>query len=177
MRLPKLERLLLDCDINLELEPLLQAIGFRTESALRVGVNHRNDTEILKWARRHRCILLCHDRYRDKETKIELYPEVYRNGGKIIQICGGPEQHPLTSLGKILAHREEWLMFFKENSGVVALTKDSMKKKRARDLYTMVQREFKLQTDPEESLRQRARQRKSGKRKVKLSPSDQVPLL
>lgn len=177
MRLPKLERLLLDCDINLELEPLLQAIGFRTESALRIGVNNRDDTEILKWARRHRCILVCHDRHRDRRTRIELYPEVYRNGGKIIEICGGPEQHPLTSLGKILAHREDWLAFFDDSSGVVSLTKDGMKKKRARDLYVMVQREFKLQTDPEETLRERTRQRKGGKRKAKLSPSDQALLL
>ncbi len=117
--LPKLERLLLDGDVNAYLERYLTAIGFDVVFATRVDVDIRDDTEVLKWARRHRRIMVCHDKFRDGQTRMKLYREVYDNGGRIIRIGGKPDQHPLTSLGKIVVHRQDWMDFFSENVGMV----------------------------------------------------------
>ena len=153
-RLPSLERLLLDADVNVELEPLLRAIGFRPEFALRVGVNIRSDVDVLRWARRRRYILVCHDKFKDRQTRIELYPELYRRGGKIIQIGGGPDQDPYTSLGKILLNREKWVEWFKNHDGIVIVherinTRDALK------LYAVVQRKMPLEVSPEQTLKAR----------------------
>jgi len=171
--LPRLERLLLDTDVNVELEPLLQAVGFRTKFALRVGVNVRKDTDILRWARRHRRILVCHDKYRDKETQLELFPELYRNGGRIIRIGGKPGQDIYTSLGKILLHRQEWIKWFKENDGIVTVHQ-SMNTKPAYKLYQLIQGDMELVSDPTGTLRHRKRLTRPRKPRIKQPPVEQT---
>lgn len=171
--MPRLERLLLDTDVNVELEPLLQAVGFRTEFALRVGVDIRKDTAILRWARRHRYILVCHDKYRDKETQLELFPELYHNGGRIIRIGGKPGQDIYASLGKILLHRQEWIEWFKENDGIVTVHQ-SMNKKPAHKLYQLVQGDMELVSDPAGTLRHRKRSTQLRKPRTKQPPLEQT---
>ncbi len=171
-RLPQLERLLLDTDVNVELEPLLHAVGFRTAFAFRVGVNVRKDTDILRWARRQRYILVCHDKYRDKETQLELFPELYHNGGRIIRIGGEPGQDIYTSLGKILLHRQEWIDWFKENDGIVTVHR-SMNTKSAHQLYQLVQGDMKLMSDPAGTLRHRKRLTRPRKPRIKPPPLEQ----
>ena len=173
-RLPRLERLLLDTDVNVELEPLLQAIGFRTEFALRV-VNVRKDTDILRWARRHRYILICHDKHKDKQTQLELFPEIYHNGGKIIRIGGKPSQDIYTSLGKILLHREEWINWFKENDGIVTVHQ-GMTPRPAIKLYQLVQGRMNLEVTPERTLRHRERSTRPRKPIIKQPPPEQQRL-
>lgn len=170
--LPKLERLLLDADVNVELEPLLRAIGFRPKFALQVGVNIRSDVDILRWARRHGSILVCHDKFRDNQTRVELYPELYHRGGKIIQIGGGPDQDPYTSLGKILLSREEWAEWFKNHDGIVTISgQRGMNKKRdALKLYVVVQREMPLEDAPVQTLSSRKPPRQQTKRRQKKEP-------
>lgn len=153
-RLPKLERLLLDTDVNVELEPLLKAVGFRTEFALRVGVNIRKDVDILRWARRYRYILVCHDKYRDKETQLDIYPELFHNGGKIIRLGGKPGEDIYTSLAKILINRKEWVEWFNENDGIVTVHR-SMNTRPAHKLYQLVQGDMELTTDPAKTIRHR----------------------
>lgn len=162
--MPKLERLLLDADVNVELEPLLKAIGFYTQFALRVGVNIRSDLSILRWARRHRYILVCHDKFRDNQTRIELYPELYHRGGRIIQIAGGPEQDPYRSLGKLLLYRDTWVEWFKDHDGIVILSPNQIKLKDAHKLYTVIQKKMPLEIEPVGTLRHRQRITKLGKR-------------
>jgi hypothetical protein len=154
-QLRRLERLLLDADVNVELEPLLSAVGFRTELALRVDVNIRKDVDILRWARRHRYILVCHDKFKDRQTRLELYPEIYHNGGKIIQIGGGPSQDCYTSLGKILLHRSKWREFFSEYDGIVIVHEQGMNKRDANKLYSVIQRKMPLSDEPVKTLRSR----------------------
>jgi hypothetical protein len=153
--LPKLSRLLLDTDINVDLEPLLRAIGFRPEFALRVGANVRNDADILRWARKHRYILVCHDKFKDKQTRLELYPEVYHHGGHIIQIGGGPSQDPYMSLAKILMFMQEWVNWFETNNGIVIVTGQTNKYQDARKLFTFVQGEIALEDSPVQTLKHR----------------------
>lgn len=85
------------------------------------GIDVTNDTRLVRWARRHRRILVRHDTTPDKRTRLELYPEIYKNGGKLICVHGGPQQDPLISLGKILAHLDKWLAFFGANAGGVVV--------------------------------------------------------
>lgn len=113
--MPKLERLLLDADINPELEPLLSAVGFQVEFAPRNDVSIRTDRDVLRLSRKLRRIMVCHDKHKDKSTRQELYTEVYEGGGKIIKISKDSSQEPLLALGKILVQREPWRAFFQEH--------------------------------------------------------------
>lgn len=169
-QVPRLERLLLDADVNVGLEPLLRAVGFRTEFAFRV-VNVRSDRDILQWARRHRYIYVCHDKFGDKQTRLEIYPEIFYHGGKVIQITGGPQQNLYVSLGKLLIHREKWVEWFQSNEGIVTLSMDKMRTQDAHQLYTMVQRTMDLAVDPEATMRRRRIRRQQSER-----PQRQVPL-
>ncbi len=126
-RLPKLERLLLDTDVNANLVRYLRALRFGVLFAAKVKVNTRDDAAIVKWARNHNRILVCHDKYQNREHKIRVFQEIYENGGHVIQIAGGSGQDILTSLGKLLANREKWINFFKENDGVALLHGGGMK--------------------------------------------------
>jgi len=169
-RLPNLERLLLDADVNVELEPLLKAIGFRPTFALHVDVNIRSDTDLLRWARRHRHILVCHDKFKDKQTRLELYPELHRRGGKIIQIGGGPSQDPYKSLGKILLHREKWIGWFTTHDGIAIVHEQGWTPRDAHKLYTIVQKEMPLEVTPVQTLRSRKSTRQQAKRRPKKLP-------
>ena len=84
-----------------------------------------------------------------------MYPEVYHNGGKIIQIGGGPDQDPYKSLAKLLMHMQEWLEWFKENDGIVIVKGDGIKKQDAHKLFKFVQAEMSLEVAPAQTLRSR----------------------
>ena len=170
--LPKLERLLLDGDVNAYLERYLTAIGFDVVFATRVDVDIRDDTEVLKWARRHRRIMVCHDKFRDGQTKMKLYREVYDNGGSIIRIGGKPDQHPLTSFGKIVVHRQDWLDFFSGNDGLVLVHMTGMKKIPRKDLISQIQ---KVMFDPTDAL-QRPRRPRQPVLRHKPPPAEQGEL-
>jgi hypothetical protein len=169
---PELERLLLDGDVNAYLERYLTAIGFDVLFATRVDVDIHDDTAILKWARRRGRIMVCHDKFRDGQTRMSLFREVYENGGHIIRIGGRPDQPPLTSLGKITVHRQDWLDFFSENDGIVLVHMTGM---------TRMPREYLLRRyqstlfDPSAVLRQPRRQTQATPRH-KPSPDEQGEL-
>jgi hypothetical protein len=148
--------LLLDADINPELERVLQAVGFATESALRIGIDVRDDTALLRWARKNRYILVCHDRHRDRRTNQQFYPEIYHRGGRVIQISGDSGQDLLTALGKVLVHREKWRDFFKDNDGIATVTQASgVKLDPAEKLYARIQRRMEGMGDAAKSLKHR----------------------
>ena len=124
--LQKLERLLLDGDIDPELAPYLKAVGFGVRFAPRGSRLIRDDVKVLQLARKQGRILVCHDQHKDKETKLRLYPEIHKHGGKILQIGGDSSQKILTALGKILVWREQWVSWFKENDGKATVYQGSM---------------------------------------------------
>ena len=105
--LPRLERLLLDTDLDVEIQPYLEAVGFQTQFALQISADHRDDVALLRWARSNDHILVCHDKHKDRSTRLELYPELKANGGRILRITGNSSQDVLTALGKILVNREK----------------------------------------------------------------------
>jgi hypothetical protein len=107
--------------------------------ALRVRVDVTNDTAILRWAREHDYILVCHDKHRDRKTRLELYPEICQNGGRIICVGGGPDQDPLVALGRILVHLDEWRDFFAQNHGIVVVHKQGINRTPSHELYSKVQ--------------------------------------
>ena len=121
--LPKLERLLIDTDMKGTLLTYLTAVCFDVAWAKDAKVNVCSDRALVAFARHYHRILVCHDRHRDKrkdrETRVQICQEIYDNGGQVIEVSGIPAQHELTSLGKILTHREKWKEFFDNNDGVV----------------------------------------------------------
>ncbi len=122
--LHKLERLLLDGDIDPELADYLRAVGFDVRFAPRGSKLIRDDVKVLRLARKQGRILVCHDQHSDKETRLRLYPELHSHGGKILQIGGDSSQMVLTALGKILVWRENWEPWFRGNDGKVVVYKD-----------------------------------------------------
>ena len=125
--MPKLERLLLDTDVNANIIRYLRAIRFDVLFAVKVKVDIRDDGAIVEWSRKHNRILVTHDKYKNRGHKIRVFQEIYEHGGHVIQIAGGPDQDVFTSLGKIIVNREEWVKFFNDNDGVAFLRKDGMK--------------------------------------------------
>ena len=174
--LPPLERLLLDTDVDVGIRPYLEAVGFRVQFALHVDVDVRSDTAILRWAREHEHILVCHDKHRDKSTRLELYPELYERGGKIIRIAGDSSQDVLTAVGKILVHREKWTEWFAENDGEVIVASHRLIHHDAHFLYTThVQGE--LITDPEGTMRRRRTRGQRQRQQPLNSPPEQPPFI
>jgi hypothetical protein len=148
--------LLIDCDVNVELIPYLEAVGFKVVSALSLPQSTQsNDRKVLRWARRRQMIYVCHDHFKDKQTRIELYPELYERGGRIIQITGAPDQVPLESLGKIIINRERWRAFFKNNHGIAQVHSNMCVNRKSLELYIKVQAELGLVDNPEDSLKMR----------------------
>ena len=144
-QLPRLGRIFLDADVDARLEQYLAAVGFDVIFATRTNVDIHDDVAVLKWARRHRRIMVTHDKFRDGPTKYKLYREVYENGGKIIQIVRKRNQTPPLLLGKILVHMRDWEAFFEENEGIVLLHASGMKRMPREHLIRQIQKAF---TDP-----------------------------
>lgn len=105
--------------------PYLEVVGFDVAWARRAKVNLRSDRALVAFARHYHRILVCHDRHRDKrkdrETRIQVSQEIYKNGGQVLEVSGSPQQPALTSLGKILTHRNKWKDFFEANDGIVVV--------------------------------------------------------
>ena len=173
--LPRLERLLLDADLDVDVEPYLDAVGFRTRFALHIDADERSDVALLRWARENDHILVCHDKFRDRSTRLELFPELNSNGGRILRITGDSSQDVLTTVGKILVNREKWRKWFNGNDGVVILKGDGVLYKPAEELYRMVQRHHEA-GDPAQRIRDRKPAR-SGKRPTPTTPTQQNGLL
>ena len=169
---PSLERLILDADVNALLVLYLQAVGFDVVFAPKMpGVDIHDDTAIVKWARQHRRYYVCHDKFGDKQTRLKIYFEVFENGGQIIQINGGPQQHPTTALGKILVNRDKWLGFFGEHEdGIVRLSTQDVLCYPPDKLHKEIQR---LVVDPIGALQ---RPRKARKRQFGPAPVGQYHL-
>ena len=152
--LPKLEKLLLDTDLNVEVRPYLNSLGFRTKFALHVKANERDDAALLRWARRYGYVLVCHDAYRDRDTKLQVYPKLYQNGGRILRISGDSSQDSLTAVGKVIVHRDKWVRWFAEHDGIVVVSGENIIYQYAHDLYTRVRRHLEG-FDPPEQIRRR----------------------
>ena len=139
---PRLGRIFLDADVDARLEQYLSAVGFDVIFATRTDVDIHDDVAVLKWARRHRRIMVTHDKFRDGPTKYKLYREVYENGGKILQIVRKKNQSPPVLLGKILVHMHEWKTFFENNEGIVLLHTMGMKRMSREHLIRQIQNTF-----------------------------------
>ena len=166
--LPRLERLLLDADLDVEIQPYLEAVGFLTQSALTISADHRSDVDLLRWARRNDYILVCHDKHKDRSTRLELYPELKANGGRILRITGDSSQPLLTAVGKILVNHEKWRSWFEDNDGVVILKMDGVIYQTAENLYSRVERHL----DPAARIRDRESLPPTGRSTRPISPQE-----
>ena len=122
-RFPRLERLLLDGDIDPELGDYLRAVGFNVRFAPRDNPIIEDDVKVLRLARRQNRILVCHDKHSDRSTRLRLYPEIYNRRGNILHIGGDSSQPLVTALGKVVVHYEHWSAWFKAhpNGGRVSV--------------------------------------------------------
>ena len=119
-QLIKLERFLVDSDIDPELVLLLRKIGFKATHATWHANIPNDDTKYLIWGRKRGYILVCHDKHRDAKTRCSFYSEMYYHGGQVIRV-GVPGQSPLRLLGCILAQRYKWQKHFNDDSGVAVV--------------------------------------------------------
>lgn len=161
--------------MNPHLARYLGAVGFNVLFAAKVKVDYRDDIAIIKWARSHGRIVVTHDRYKDRATKIRAYQEIYENGGRVIQVSRGQNQAPLTSLAKILAHREDWVKFFQENDGMVLVHQTDMKPMPRAYLIRQLQSQLNFPTLPR--IASKSPRTRKGGRKPKPISEGQPPLL
>ena len=172
---PPLERLLLDNDVNVELRTHLIAVGFEVALANETGANTRNDTDLLRWARDNNYILVCHDQHGDRNTRLELYPEIYESGGEILRIGGPPDQHPFVALGKILVHYEKWTDWFRNNDGIVTVHTSKVIPEDSGRLFDKVQE--MQRKDASQAIVERTELNKTRRRTRRKPRPDQPPLL
>jgi Domain of unknown function (DUF5615) len=146
----KLERLVLDADMNPRVDELLIAVGFDVVSARTLAAAiFKRDVALLQWARQQGRIVVSHDQHADKKTNHLLYPEIYHNGGKVLQVSGNPSQDVLMVVGKIILHRADWSQFFLSNNGIATVRQDKpVKLETAETLYSFIQKRMKLDIDP-----------------------------
>ena len=161
--------------MNPHLARYLRAVGFNVLFALKVKVDYRDDIAIIKWARSHGRIVVTHDRYRDRATKIRACQEIFENGGQVIQVSRGQNQTPLTSLGKILAHREDWVKFFQENDGMVLVHQTGMTPMPRAYLIRQIQSQLDFPTLPQ--IAPKSPIARKGGRKPKPISEEQFPFL
>ena len=117
----------MDGDIDPELAYYLRAVGFDVQLAPRDNPQViENDVEVLRYARKRRRIVVCHDRYKDRESELKLFPEIYNNRGRILRIGGNSSQPLILALGKVIVHYDDWSKWFSSNpqGGRIALFKD-----------------------------------------------------
>ena len=139
-RRAKLPRLLLDGDVPAPTQRLIQAVGFSVVIARHIpSIDIQSDVSVVRYARKHRLVVICFDKHRDRKTNQDLYPELHRRGGKIVKIGGNPSQHPLTALGKLLFHRDAWMEWFKTNNGRFVCTGQEARRETAAELYLRIQ--------------------------------------
>ena len=167
--------MLLDTDLDVDIQPYLEAVGFQTHFALHIEADERDDVALLRWARKNHHILVYHDKHKDRSTRLELYPELNTNGGHILRITGDSSQDVLTALGKILVNREKWRTWFKDNDGEIILKMDGVIYRPAHELYRMVERHLEG-ADPAKRIRDQKPVR-PGKRPTRTTPPPQNHLI
>jgi hypothetical protein len=124
----------------------------------------------VRWAKRNRYILVCHDGYKERFTRQDLYPELHNRGGQVIRVTTpkGRKQDPLTVVGKIIASRLEpsggWRTFFDEYQGIATVGHGNPRFEKAEDLFVRVQQPMDLAVDPVEAMKQITPPRKREKK-------------
>jgi hypothetical protein len=164
---------LLDGDIDPELADYLRVVGFDVQLAPRENPIIQDDVEVLRFARRRRRILVCHDSHSDTSTRLRLYPELYHRGGKILHIGGDSSQHLLVALGKVLVNYEHWSEWLQSNDGRVSVfatkwvptSADEFMARHIRHVYRT-----------SEDLPLPPRQTRQSRRRSPGIPSEQLPL-
>ena len=155
----------------------LEALGFDVVLATQVEVDVTDDVEVLRWARRRRRILVCHDKHRDADTKIRMAQEIYEHGGKVVRIGGAPNQPPLTSTGKVVVHRTNWRRFFDQNgNGIVLVHMQGMKEMTREYLRNQYQASISIPGNPIPALETRPLHRRYTPRRPRVVPEQQLPI-
>ena len=160
------ERFLIDSDIDPELVFLLRKVGLKATHATWQKIPN-NDTEYLKWARKHNYILVNHDRHKDAKTKFAFYSELYYHGGRVIRV-GKPGQSPLRLLGCILAQHHRWSEHFSSDSGEAVVHPSGCNFKTASKLMEYSKYSLRLPfEDPSIPLKQRKRLTRTKTKKLR----------
>jgi hypothetical protein len=161
-----------DTDVDPEVAVLLRKVGFAAKSAHHIKCVN-DDTLLLRWARKHNYILVCHDKHRDTKTRHSFYTEMYRSGGHVIRVTQPPSQSALLTLGKILVHRPSWQGHFQEDSGeFVAPASQAGKFISAAALYERIALQRQLPFAPDVAMTRRHPLRSRPRSKRPRSPTE-----
>ena len=173
----KFHSLFLDADITPGVRRILECAGFTCVSANDREIRDRlpegsADWDILTEARRRRRVLVCFDKHADAATKYDWSEELEARGGRLIQISGGPEQHPIEAAAKVLIHYEKWQEFFnQQDTAVATLGKSSNPKLLGRREIFKLSPATLREVDIPVSPRTRSTRRKSRRRRPPEGPT------
>ena len=152
----------------------LNLLGFDTLDARTLSELkwERDDVVLLRWARKHRRILLSLDLYK-KTTGMAMNDEIRAHNGRVLTIAGGPQQPVHRALGKLLFYQDQWEPFFAEGHGrveihsVAASTRDEAAKPKLLRPWQLPKLETRDVRQGERYLHQREQKRKQPPTRVR----------
>ena len=108
---------LTDSQTNIHLVELLLKIEWEVETVYQHGVaTEPNDAVLVRYAHEKGMVFVTFDDLKGDQG-YRVTREISRNGGRLIQIAGGPQQPITRSAGKLLLHYENWHPFLESNDG------------------------------------------------------------
>ena len=108
---------LTDSQTSIHLVELLLMIEWEVETVYEHGIaTEPNDAVLVKYAHEKGMVFVTFDDLRGDQG-FRVTREISQNGGRMIQIAGGPQQPVTRCAGKLLLHYENWHPFLEKNDG------------------------------------------------------------
>lgn len=149
---------------------MLRALGWTVDTVYEHPplATEKDDSRILAWAHSHQMVMITFDSL-GGEAYLRVTRELQRNGGKLIQIGGGPNQPPMRAVGKLLYHHDKWYSFFNEHDGRVNIHdlqryKEIDRANLTSDIATLEDEQFEQYL--EKKREERRRPRKTRQRRI-----------
>ena len=115
-------KFLTDAQVNAHVVRMLRALGWQVETVEEHGIADSSPDEwLVAWARERGFVFLTFDAFSGM-TRAKVMAELRGNGGKVLQVHGGPEQPPERAVGRMLFHYPEWFPWLKEHDGLATLS-------------------------------------------------------
>ena len=94
----------------------LRDLGWHVETVHEHGIaGEKKDHRVVAWGREHGLVVLSMDKFQNAQDANEVLNEIRLNGGKLIQIWGGPGQPLEQALGRLLIHHHVWFPLIQED--------------------------------------------------------------
>jgi hypothetical protein len=113
---------LTDAQTNLRVVEMLRALAWHVETVYEHGLGAEPaDERLVAWARELGFVFLTFDYFRGT-TRPRVMAELREQGGKVLQVLGGPEQLPERAVGRLLFHYQDWFPHLDTQDGLAVIS-------------------------------------------------------